>query len=60
VFADANEPVLVKGIDTPIVPYTLRGLASGRMQPIPLVQLAPTSSQPDTQPASPPVRSGRK
>jgi adenylate cyclase len=59
VFADANEPVLVKGIDTPIVPYTLRGLAKPGVQPIQLVQIAPPS-QVETQPASPPVRTGRK
>ncbi len=40
VYADANEPVLVKGIDTPIVPYTLRALGQ-RPAPIQLSQLAP-------------------
>src|SRR5205814_5746553 len=39
VFADANEPVLVKGIDTPIVPYTLKAIGQARM-PIQLHQLA--------------------
>jgi adenylate cyclase len=53
VFADANEPVLVKGIDTPIVPYTLKGLGQVRMAPIPLNQVV-------TSPAGPGVRSGRK
>jgi class 3 adenylate cyclase len=46
VFADANEPVLVKGIEVPIVPYTLRGMGQVRMQPIQLHQLA-------TQPGGP-------
>ncbi|MBL8956623.1 MAG: GAF domain-containing protein [Myxococcaceae bacterium] len=44
VYADANEPVLVKGIDTPIVPYTLRGLGQ-RPAPIQLSQLAPAKKK---------------
>lgn len=46
--ADANEPVLVKGIDTPIVPYTLKALGATRA-PIQLMQVAPA-----------PARGGRK
>ncbi len=42
VVADANEPLLVKGIDTPIVPYTLRGVDMARA-PIKLQQIAPAS-----------------
>lgn len=38
VFADSTEPVLLKGIEVPIVPYTLKGFASGHSTPIPLTQ----------------------
>jgi adenylate cyclase len=39
VFADSTEPVLLKGIDVPIVPYTLKGFASGQGgNPIQLTQ----------------------
>jgi len=40
VYADANEPVLVKGIDTPLVPYTLKAVGA-KPAPIQLSQLAP-------------------
>jgi adenylate cyclase len=54
VVADANQPVLVKGIETPIVPYTLKGLSAARA-PIQLHQLATEPGQP-----GPMIKGGRK
>jgi adenylate cyclase len=58
VFADANEPVLVKGIDVPIVPYTLRGIGA---PPAP-IRLQQVVSQPGTEPFLPTIheRGGKK
>jgi adenylate cyclase len=50
VFADANEPTLVKGIETPIVPYTLKGIGAAPA-PIPLNRVVP--AQPRTSPHLP-------
>lgn len=47
VFADASEPVILKGLDMPLVPYVLRSVPSrGQAQPIPLTEVAVQDTMP--------------
>lgn len=52
VLANTTEPVLLKGIDVPIVPYSLTGFAAVHNTPIPLTQTARGDSGDRTPPMS--------
>ncbi|MFT3836306.1 MAG: adenylate/guanylate cyclase domain-containing protein [Myxococcaceae bacterium] len=51
VIVEANEPVILKGLDQPIVPYTLRNVAAKRGDPKTLMETQPVPKMPT--PSSP-------